>query len=171
MSFLTVVEEWEPCKNNDLCLATNKNWPPHLSCIWGPIMCKLKGKTPQEGINRGQSGDRARHGGQMAGRRPLLVQSLCFAATASGQGWDGFGSLISERLRGPHGSLLGWPVEALQGERWGKCMDLLLGGRGYPDDGAQFRSSTCQICRQDSSVAKQRKFLRLKMQHITLTVI
>lgn len=97
----------EPCKNNDLCLATNKNWPPHLSCIWGPIMCELKGKTPQEGINRGQSGDRARHGGQMAGRWPLLVQSLCFAAAASGRGWDVFGSLISERLRGPHGSLPG----------------------------------------------------------------
>lgn len=69
-------------------------------------MCELKGKTPQEGINRGQSGDRARHGGQMAGRRTILVQSLCFAAAASSQGWDGFGSLISERLRGPHGSLL-----------------------------------------------------------------
>lgn len=69
-------------------------------------MCELKGETPQEGINRRQSGDRARHGGQMAGRQPLLVQSLCFAAAASGRGWDGLGSLISERLRGPHGSLL-----------------------------------------------------------------
>lgn len=69
-------------------------------------MCELKGETPQEGINRGQSGDRARHGGQMAVRQPLLVQSLCFVAAASGRGWDGLGSLISERLRGPHGSLL-----------------------------------------------------------------
>lgn len=38
-------------------------------------MCELKGETPQEGINRGQSGDGARHGGQMAGRRPRSVQS------------------------------------------------------------------------------------------------
>lgn len=45
-------------------------------CIWGPIMCKLKGKTPQEGINRRQSGDRARHGDQMAERQPLRVQSV-----------------------------------------------------------------------------------------------
>lgn len=69
-------EESERCKNNDLCLATNKNWPPHLFCIWGPIMCELKGETPQEGINRRQSGDRARHGGQMAERQPLWVQSV-----------------------------------------------------------------------------------------------
>ena len=39
-------------------------------------MCKLKGETPQEGINRRQSGDRARHGGQMAERQPLWVQSV-----------------------------------------------------------------------------------------------
>lgn len=69
-------QEPERCKNNDLCLATNKNWPPHLFCIWGPIMCELKGETPQEGINRRQSGDRARHGGQMAERQPLWVQSV-----------------------------------------------------------------------------------------------
>lgn len=62
-------DESEPGLNNDLCLATNKNWPRHLFCIWRPIMCKLKGETPQEGINRRQSGDRARHGGQMAERR------------------------------------------------------------------------------------------------------
>ncbi len=69
-------EESQRCNNNDLCLATNKNWPPHLFCIWGPIMCKLKGETPQEGINRRQSGDRARHGGQMAERQPLRVQRV-----------------------------------------------------------------------------------------------
>lgn len=39
-------------------------------------MCELKGETPQEGINRRQSGDRARHGGQMAERQPLWVQSV-----------------------------------------------------------------------------------------------
>lgn len=38
-------------------------------------MCELKGETPQEGINRGQSGDRTRHGGQMAARGPLLARS------------------------------------------------------------------------------------------------
>lgn len=64
------------CENNDLCLATNKNWPPHLFCIWGPIMCELKGKTPQEGVNRRQSGDRTRHGGQMAEREPLWLQRV-----------------------------------------------------------------------------------------------
>lgn len=48
---LANVEESE--QQNGRCLATNKNWPPHLFCIWGPIMCELKGETPQEGINCG----------------------------------------------------------------------------------------------------------------------
>ena len=39
-------------------------------------MCELKGETPQEGINRRQSGDRARHGGQMAAREALWVQCV-----------------------------------------------------------------------------------------------
>lgn len=38
-------------------------------------MRELKGETPQEGINRGRRGDRAKHGDQMAGRRPRLVRS------------------------------------------------------------------------------------------------
>lgn len=38
-------------------------------------MCELKGETPQEGINRRQSGDRTRHGGQMAARGPLSARS------------------------------------------------------------------------------------------------
>lgn len=94
-------EDSEQYKNNDLCLATNKNWPPHLFHIWGPIICELKGETPQEGINPGQSGDRARHGGQMAeeGRRAGRPFRVCVSAAAvSGQGrrgWDGLGSLIS----------------------------------------------------------------------------
>lgn len=81
-------EESKRCKNNDLCLATNKNWPPHLFCIWGPIMCELKGETPQEGINRRQSGDRPRHGGQMAERQPPWVQSVfCCRDVGPRMGW------------------------------------------------------------------------------------
>lgn len=86
-----------------------------MFCIWGPIMCKLKGATPQEGINRWQRGDRAWHGGQMGRRRPLWVQSL-FCCRAIRPRADGLGSLIRERQRGPHASLLGWPAEGHQGE-------------------------------------------------------
>lgn len=39
-------------------------------------MFELKGETPQEGVNRRQSGDRTRHGGQMAEREPLWFQRV-----------------------------------------------------------------------------------------------
>lgn len=70
-------------------------------------MCKLKGETPQDGINRQQGGDRAWHGGQMDNETTTLGSERVFAAAASGRGWSGLESLIRECQRGPHGSLLG----------------------------------------------------------------
>lgn len=54
-------------------------------------MCELKGETPQEGINRQQSGDRVRHGGQMG---ETERDSVCFPVL--GRGWAGLGYLIRE---------------------------------------------------------------------------
>lgn len=112
-------------------------------------MCKLKGETPQEGINRRQSGDSARHGGQMARRRAGSERVQPPPPPRPwGRGWDGLGSLIRAS---PGGST--WLIT---GATCGGTSGLEVGGRrpvgvsgtdrrggGYHDD--RFRSSSCRI--------------------------
>lgn len=88
---LTVPKNRSDAKTLTSAWQLMKNWPQHLFCIWGPIMCELKGKTPQEGINRRQSGDRVKHGGQMVWREPSHISvygrvSCCCCSNECGSG-------------------------------------------------------------------------------------
>lgn len=98
------------------------------------------------------------------------------ASAAAGQGWDGLGSLISERLRGPHGSLLRWPCRGTSGWEVGVGgTDLPLGGGGYHNGCAWFRSSTCQYCgprvlrpsRESSSHYAEAVHTQLQIQNVS----
>lgn len=87
-------------------------------------MCELKGKTPQEGINRGQSGERTRHGGQMAARGPLSAWSRVLLQQHRWRRRAEDGMALDPWLVSAWGDHMahywGDPAEAHQGGRWGR---------------------------------------------------
>lgn len=89
-------------------------------------MCELKGETPQEGINCEQSGDRTRHGGQMAAKGPLSARSRVLLQQRRRRAEDG--TALDPWLVSACGDHMahywGDPAEAHQGGRWG------MGGEG-----------------------------------------
>ena len=85
-------------EHNNPLLATNKNYPPHLSCIWGPITGELKGKTPQKGMKETEVWGQRPEGTWWSYRVCLLCQGRA--------GWESLGSLIAMGLQGTKGLIM-----------------------------------------------------------------